>query len=61
MLSTLKHILLSKGFWKAILGSAIASGAAYLHAPQEVIAIIGGLFGTSVIAQGMSDLGKNSK
>lgn len=61
MLTAIKAALLSKGFWKAVGGSAVMSGLAYVHAPEYLVVAVGSLFGVSVVAQGMSDFGKNAK
>lgn len=59
MLAALKELSTSKKFWMTILGSAIVGGLTAAHAPNELVLIIGSLFGVGVGAQGLADFGKN--
>lgn len=61
MLQALKGILSSKKFWITVLGSAVCGGLSYVHAPQELIMIVAGLFGVNVAGQGLADFGKSNK
>lgn len=60
MLNAIKAVFLSRGFWKAVGGGAAMSALHYVHAPEYLVLAIGSLFGVSVVAQGMSDFGKNA-
>lgn len=59
MFNAFKELLSSKKFWLTISGSAACAALSYIHAPGELIAIVGGLFGVNVAGQGMADFGKN--
>jgi hypothetical protein len=59
MLDAIKGILGSKKFWLTISGSAVVGGLKYFHAPDEIIAMVAGLFGLNIAAQGMADFGKS--
>lgn len=51
----IKGLLTSKKFYLTILGTVIVTALQQLGAPLELLAIIGGLFGTNVVAQGIAD------
>lgn len=61
MINALKGLLGSKKFWMTIAGSGVIGGLQYLHAPMEIIALVGGLFGLNIAGQGLADMGKNAK
>jgi hypothetical protein len=54
-LNALKTFLSSKKWYMTILGSAIVMALNHFGFPEYVQAIIGGLFGTYVIGQGIAD------
>jgi hypothetical protein len=58
MFDGLLALLKSKKFWLTILGTAVTAGLTMAHAPQEVILVVAGLFGTNVAAQGFADFNK---
>jgi hypothetical protein len=53
------RMLRSKKFWYAVAGSAVCTGLQQLGVPMELVGIVGGLFGTAIISQGVTDVGKN--
>lgn len=59
MLSALKGLLCSKKFLLTVAGSVVTAGLSHFNAPPEVVGIVGGLFGTNVVSQGLADFGKN--
>lgn len=61
MFAAIKGVLSSKKFWITVAGSAVVGGLSYLHAPQEIIMTVAGLFGVNVAAQGAADFGKSKK
>ena len=58
MLNAIKGILRSKKFWLTVSGSAVVGALKYFHISEEIIAIVAGLFGLNIAAQGMADFGK---
>lgn len=59
MKEALKGLFGSKKFWLTILGSAAVGGLSAAHVPNQIIVIVGSLFGVGVGAQGLADFGKN--
>lgn len=59
MIQAIKGILSSKKFWMTVIGSAVCAALTYVQAPNELIAVVGALFGTNVVGQGLADFGKN--
>ena len=59
MFGALKGLMQSKKFWLTVAGSIATAGLSHFNAPPEVVGIVGGLFGTNVIGQGLADFGKS--
>lgn len=60
MLDVIKNLLSSKKFWTTVVGSGVVAGLHYAGAPEYLTLTIGGLFGTTVAAQGAADFGKEA-
>ncbi len=61
MFDTIKSLFSSKKFWTTVLGTAVTAGLHYAGAPEYLTLTVGGLFGTSVAAQGAADFGKEAE
>lgn len=54
----IKLLLKSRKFWLTIIGSAVVGGMGYVHVSPEIIAMVAGLFGINIGAQGVADMRK---
>ena len=61
MLDAIKGIFGSKKALLAMIGSAIVGVLYHFQVPQEIITMVGTLFGVTIGAQGLADLGKGAK
>lgn len=61
MMQAFKDILQSKKFWYAVVGSAASAALNQLGVSHDIINIVGGLTGATILGQGMADFKKNSK
>lgn len=59
MKQTWKDLFCSKKFWLTVVGAGVCAGLHAAGASDQVVAIVGSLFGVNVLGQGMSDFGKN--
>lgn len=59
MVQAMKELVKSKKFWMTIIGSAVCAGLKSSGASSEVVALVGGLFGSNIVGQGLADFGKN--
>ena len=57
-LNMLKTFLTSKKWYMTIVGSAICMLLDHFGVPASIIAIVGGIFGTYVLGQGIADINK---
>lgn len=60
MWTAIKGFFSSKTTWAAIAGSAIVGVMNYFHVPQDIINVVGGLFGLKIVQQASADFGKNA-
>jgi len=61
MIAAFKGLFGSKKYYLVLIGSGVVGALQYAHAPSEIIAIVGGLFGVNVLGQGLADFGKGKK
>lgn len=57
MWASIKALFSSRKFWLTIIGTAICAGLQYAGVNEGFVAIVAGLFGISVIARAVGDLG----
>ena len=61
MFQSVIALVKSRKFILCVAGSAICGALTYLHAPNEIIATVAGLFGVNMIGIAAEDFGKSNK
>jgi nicotinamide riboside transporter PnuC len=57
MWASIKGLFSSRKFWLTVIGTAVCSALKYAGVSEEFITVIAGLFGVSIVARAVGDLG----
>lgn len=57
MWTSIKALFASRKFWLTVVGSAVVGGMQLAGVNAEIIALVAGLFGISIVSRAIGDLG----